>query len=683
MAEIAFMSVDPDHETSAHDDSENCDVYDEVDTHVPKMKEIEDRLSSIKGKVEPGTEVLEICEDTVNPHKKVNAEDFKVLKVIGKGGYGTVFLVQKITKSPDKDKFYAMKVLKKAKLIRNEKNTVHTVSERNILQMLKHPFLVRLHYAFQNRSNLYIVLEYCPGGELFRYLERECFLMEDAACFYIAEIALAIGHLHSLGIIYRDLKPENILLDKDGHVKLTDFGLSKEGGINWDDVYNRRMEPPYRPELASDSDVSMFDPSFTAMKPVVSPGNSDEPVPSDLFQVRSAYSQLFSQSLRESAGVTPTCFGEMRMATGVAPCDGGSVWLQCCMQNAVASPPPPPPPQTQHLHCFLKQLHWSSSSLKRGRDAGVIVITGECIALHCIGTVLHRAPLPPFHLRSSADCTRWALVRIEASPNGPLPSGCAHQSDKQRALLCSSALGATPTTRRGVASVDEAPLLGARDASPDAFRTTRGLGVSPRGSEQMDTDTPPSTHVCGVDLRDFSIPTRTMQPRDIGGNYGGLSRVCEDDDEDNIPGAKAIRANGGGSEAVSSRASHTRVSSAAKPTSRPKSSAATATQLTTTTTTTNKSSPRRLADTKPCSYPNLLITRTGETATSNGHPSSGDLSNAMPSGGSALAQDSLSVHSAISSASTAIHAKSHHRHHLHRQVSSGSTNGKDAKCSLM
>lgn len=88
---------------------------------------------------------------------------------------------------------------------------------------------MRLHYAFQNRSNLYIVLEYCPGGELFRYLERECFLMEDAACFYIAEIALAIGHLHSLGIIYRDLKPENILLDKDGHVKLTDFGLSKEG----------------------------------------------------------------------------------------------------------------------------------------------------------------------------------------------------------------------------------------------------------------------------------------------------------------------------------------------------------------------------------------------------------------------------------------------------------------------
>lgn len=163
--------------------------------------------------------------------------------------------MQKATTSPDKGNFYAMKVLKKAKLVCNEKNTAHTVSERNILQMLKvsefkrlysfkHPFLVRLHYAFQNRSNLYIVLEYCPGGELFRYLEREGFLLEDAACFYIAEIALAIGHLHSLGIIYRDLKPENILLDKTGHVKLTDFGLSKEG-VNTTNTFCGTIEYMY------------------------------------------------------------------------------------------------------------------------------------------------------------------------------------------------------------------------------------------------------------------------------------------------------------------------------------------------------------------------------------------------------------------------------------------------------
>lgn len=204
----------------------------------------------------------------------------------------------------------------------------------------------------------------------------------------------------------------------------------------------------------------------------------------------------------------------------------------------------------------------------------------------------------------------------------------------------------------------------------------------------MDTDTPPSTHICGVDLRDFASPPRTIQPHDGCSNYGGLSRVCEDDDEDNIPGAKAIRVNGGGNEGVS-RISHAQghppMPSATKPAARPKSSAATATHLTVTgkpTSPTNKSSPRRLADTKPCSYPNLLITRTGETTTSNGHPSSGDLSNAMSSATTTVAQDSVSVHSANSSASSSSRSKSHHRHHLHRQVSSTS-GGKDSKCSVM
>ncbi|KAL3319781.1 Ribosomal protein S6 kinase beta-1 [Cichlidogyrus casuarinus] len=175
-----------------------------------------------------GCETVEICQKTVNPNQKVGEEDFKILKTIGKGGYGTVFLVQKV-KQPLINELFAMKVLKKAKIVCNEKDTSHTISERNILEMLRHPFLVKLYYAFQSHSCLYIVLEYCPGGELFNYLERIVFLKEDAACFYVSEIALAIGHLHNLGIIYRDLKSENILLDKDGHVKLTDFGLSKEG----------------------------------------------------------------------------------------------------------------------------------------------------------------------------------------------------------------------------------------------------------------------------------------------------------------------------------------------------------------------------------------------------------------------------------------------------------------------
>uniref|UniRef100_A0A665UE23 Serum/glucocorticoid regulated kinase 2a n=1 Tax=Echeneis naucrates TaxID=173247 RepID=A0A665UE23_ECHNA len=104
------------------------------------------------------------------------------------------------------------------------------MAERNVLlKSLKHPFLVRLHYSFQTQEKLYFVLDYVNGGELFFHLQRERCFTEPRARFYTAEVANAIGYLHSLNIVYRDLKPENILLDSQGHVVLTDFGLCKEG----------------------------------------------------------------------------------------------------------------------------------------------------------------------------------------------------------------------------------------------------------------------------------------------------------------------------------------------------------------------------------------------------------------------------------------------------------------------
>lgn len=121
-----------------------------------------------------------------------------------------------------------MKVLKKATIVRNQKDTAHTKAERNILECIKHPFIVDLIYAFQTGGKLYLILEYLSGGELFMHLEREGIFLEDTASFYVCEIILALEHLHKEGIIYRDLKPENILLDHRGHVKLTDFGLCKE-----------------------------------------------------------------------------------------------------------------------------------------------------------------------------------------------------------------------------------------------------------------------------------------------------------------------------------------------------------------------------------------------------------------------------------------------------------------------
>lgn len=103
------------------------------------------------------------------------------------------------------------------------------MSERNVLlKNVKHPFLVGLHFSFQTADKLYFVLDYINGGELFYHLQRERCFLEPRARFYAAEIASALGYLHSLNIVYRDLKPENILLDSQGHIVLTDFGLCKE-----------------------------------------------------------------------------------------------------------------------------------------------------------------------------------------------------------------------------------------------------------------------------------------------------------------------------------------------------------------------------------------------------------------------------------------------------------------------
>lgn len=123
---------------------------------------------------------------------------------------------------------FAMKILKKSHLVRR-RQIERTRTERKVLSAVNHPFIMKLHYAFQSTDKLYLVLDYCPGGELFFHLSRFRRFPERVARFYAAELLLALGHLHKRGIIYRDLKPENVLLDADGHVKLGDFGLAKAG----------------------------------------------------------------------------------------------------------------------------------------------------------------------------------------------------------------------------------------------------------------------------------------------------------------------------------------------------------------------------------------------------------------------------------------------------------------------
>ncbi|RMZ88269.1 hypothetical protein DV736_g4499, partial [Chaetothyriales sp. CBS 134916] len=151
--------------------------------------------------------------------------DFQILKLIGKGTFGQVYQVQK----KDTERIYAMKVLSK-KVIIQKKEIQHTIGERNILvrtAMADSPFIVGLKFSFQTPTDLYLVTDFMSGGELFYHLQKEGRFKEDRAKFYIAELILALKHLHEHDIVYRDLKPENILLDANGHIALCDFGLSK------------------------------------------------------------------------------------------------------------------------------------------------------------------------------------------------------------------------------------------------------------------------------------------------------------------------------------------------------------------------------------------------------------------------------------------------------------------------
>ncbi|KAG2206179.1 hypothetical protein INT46_007174 [Mucor plumbeus] len=150
-------------------------------------------------------------------------QDFELQDTLGTGTFGRVYLSKFVPSS----KYYAMKVLKKSEVVRL-KQVEHLLSEKQILSSVRFPFIVDLFCTFQDESNLYMLLEYVVGGELFTHLRRAGRFTNDMTRFYASEIVLAIEYLHSKDIIYRDLKPENLLIDHQGHIKITDFGFAKK-----------------------------------------------------------------------------------------------------------------------------------------------------------------------------------------------------------------------------------------------------------------------------------------------------------------------------------------------------------------------------------------------------------------------------------------------------------------------
>lgn len=162
--------------------------------------------------------------------KHLRKDDFDLIKTLGTGTFARVWMVKLANrKDAEQNKVFALKVLRKPDVIRL-KQVEHVRNERNVLAAVAgHPFITTMVASFQDQETLYMVLDYCPGGEVFSYLRRARRFNEATSQFYAAEIVLILEFLHEReGVAYRDLKPENILIDADGHLKLVDFGFAKK-----------------------------------------------------------------------------------------------------------------------------------------------------------------------------------------------------------------------------------------------------------------------------------------------------------------------------------------------------------------------------------------------------------------------------------------------------------------------
>lgn len=191
------------------------------------------------GKLQIGWEYVETQTN------KLNVDDFELLKVVGKGSFGKVMQVRK----KDTHRIYAMKIIRKAKIISRQEVT-HTLAERSVLAQINNPFIVPLKFTFQSPEKLYFILAFVNGGELFYHLTKEQRFDINRSRFYTAELLCALECLHGFNVIYRDLKPENILLDYQGHIALCDFGLCKLEMKDEDETHTFCGTPEYlAPEL--------------------------------------------------------------------------------------------------------------------------------------------------------------------------------------------------------------------------------------------------------------------------------------------------------------------------------------------------------------------------------------------------------------------------------------------------
>ena len=216
--------------SSKNNAANNSNEYDVRQFLDAKKKEFEDKFkhngvssSSLASKSSLTSATASASANLSLDPKNVKLDDFELDRTIGTGSFGRVMIVYV---KKDRAQRYAMKMLKKENIVKM-KQVEHTLNERKILSSIDFPFVVKLFYSFKDTSNLYMVLEYVSGGEMFTHLRKTGRYTEDTAKFYASQIVLTFEYLHYLNIVYRDLKPENVLYDATGFIKLTDFGFAK------------------------------------------------------------------------------------------------------------------------------------------------------------------------------------------------------------------------------------------------------------------------------------------------------------------------------------------------------------------------------------------------------------------------------------------------------------------------
>ncbi|XP_004641934.1 serine/threonine-protein kinase greatwall [Octodon degus] len=281
--------------------------------------------------------------NTIPVPRPPSIEEFTIVKPISRGAFGKVYLGQK------GDKLYAVKVVKKADMI--NKNMTHQVqAERDALALSKSPFVVHLYYSLQSASNVYLVMEYLIGGDVKSLLHIYGYFDEEMAVKYISEVALALDYLHRHGIIHRDLKPDNMLISNEGHIKLTDFGLSKvtlNRDINMMDILTTpSMAKPKQDYSRTPGQVLSLISSLGFFTPVAEK-NQDS-------------ADILSTHLSETSPLSKGLICPMSIDQKETPYS--SKLLKSCLETLASNPGMPMKSLTSNLLQSRKRLATSSAS---------------------------------------------------------------------------------------------------------------------------------------------------------------------------------------------------------------------------------------------------------------------------------------------------------------------------------